>query len=93
MIWEKRLTTIVMLTQCFEGRVCKINTSCMIIYSNLLQKKCESYWPDNINDTFEPGQGIKVVLTSMVPFSEYTIRKMIVTRVIATDTINILITK
>ena len=53
----------------------------MIAYFNLLQKKCESYWPENINETFEPGEGIKIVLTSTVPFSEYTIRKMTVTRV------------
>ena len=82
MIWEKRLPTIVMLTQCFEGRV-------SISYSNsndliLLkpQKKCECYWPRSINNAFEPGQGIKVVLSSMTPFAEYTVRKMTITKVV-----------
>ena len=46
-----------------------------------LQKKCECYWPEDINGTFEPGQGLKVVLVSMTPFTEYTVRKMTVTKV------------
>ena len=47
----------------------------------LMQKKCECYWPENLNSTFEPGQGISVVLTSMTPFTEYTFRKLVVTKV------------
>ena len=39
------------------------------------------YWPENINSTFESGQGIKVVLTSMTAFSEYIVRKMTITKV------------
>ena len=31
--------------------------------------------------TFEAGQGISVVLTSMTPFTEYIVRKMVVTKV------------
>ena len=46
-----------------------------------IQKKCECYWPENINGTFEPGLGITVVLISLTPFAEYVIRKMSVTKV------------
>ena len=47
----------------------------------ILQKKCECYWPENINNVLEPGQGIHIILASITPLTEYTVRKMVVTKV------------
>ena len=54
-----------------------------------MQKKCECYWPELISDTFEPGQGITVVLNSITPFTDYTVRKMTVTQIRTSGVINL----
>ena len=53
----------------------------MILYHLFLQKKCEEYWPVNVGESVEPGHGLNVALTSMLPFAEYSVRKMTVTQV------------
>ena len=43
------------------------------------QKKCEEYWPVNVGESVEPGQGLTIKLTSVLPFAEYSLRKMTLT--------------
>ena len=49
----------------------------------LLQKKCEVYWPDDAEVPFVPAPGspLSVTYKSVMPFAEYTIRKMVVAHV------------
>ena len=44
----------------------------------LVQKKCEKYWPENVEESIEPGHNLTVTLTTLLPFAEYVIRKMTV---------------
>ena len=46
---------------------------------SILQKKCEEYWPLNVDESIHPGHGINVALTSILPFAEYSVRKLTVT--------------
>ena len=48
-----------------------------------MQKKCEIYWPENIGEIFVPcsGSNFKVKLDSLLPFAEYVIRKITVSKV------------
>ena len=43
-----------------------------------LQKKCEQYWPENIDETLTPGLNLSVTLTSILPYAEYEVRKFTV---------------
>ena len=46
-----------------------------------IQKKCEQYWPEQINVTETKGSKFKVTVTSFVPSAEYQIRKIHLTPV------------
>ena len=39
-----------------------------------LQRKCEQYWSDNVNDTFDAGS-LVVTLTDLVPYADYEIKR------------------
>ena len=45
----------------------------------VLQKKCEEYWPVSVGESVQPGHGLTVTLTFVLPFAEYSVRKMTVT--------------
>eukprot|EP00731_Ephydatia_muelleri_P019157 Em0011g1197a len=62
MIFENKLDTIVMLTQCNEGG----------------KRKCEQYWSDNVGETIEPFPGLRVTLKEATMFADYVTRKMTV---------------
>ena len=42
------------------------------------QRKCEMYWPENVNETLQPGANISVTLISQMPFADYEIKKFTV---------------
>ena len=45
----------------------------------LLQRKCEQYWPENVNENFEaPNSTIMATLTSVMPFADYEIKTFLV---------------
>eukprot|EP00731_Ephydatia_muelleri_P016193 Em0009g617a len=69
MVWEKRLPTIVMLTELMEGG----------------RSKCERYWPENINDNWDVGCNLRVCLIEQRPFAEYTVKILIVTNTSDSD--------
>ena len=48
-----------------------------------IQKKCEKYWPENCSEPYMPHSEsvFTVEMTSSVPFAEYIIRKMTITKV------------
>ena len=82
MIWELKLTHIVMLTNCMEcGRVCKKNTMTMaccklyIYYYYSFQRKCEQYWAEGIGDVYKThGNNILVTTLSVTSFANFVIR-------------------
>ena len=41
-----------------------------------IQRKCEKYWPNDVNQTLEPGHNLVVTLTALLPFVEYEIRML-----------------
>ena len=43
-----------------------------------MKKKCEQYWPDEVDGTVKPGCNLSVTMTSFLPFAEYVIRKLLV---------------
>ena len=45
-----------------------------------LQRKCEQYWSDNVNDTFDAGS-LVVTLTDLVPYADYEIKRFSITDV------------
>ena len=49
----------------------------------ILQKICEKYWPQNCSKPYKPHSEsvFTVEMNSSVPFAEYTIRKMAITKV------------
>ena len=47
-----------------------------------LQRKCEQYWSDNVNDTFDAGS-LAVTLTDLVPYADYEIKRFSITDVSA----------
>ena len=54
----------------------------VLIHNNImldLQKKCEEYWPVNVGESVQPGHGLTTTLTSILPFAEYSLRKMTLT--------------
>ena len=47
-----------------------------------LQDKCTQYWPANVGKTTTPtGSKLAVTLSSVQPFAEYEIRKLIIENV------------
>ena len=57
------------------------------------QRKCEQYWPDNVNDTFTPsGSSITVLMTELQAFADYEIRKFLVTDVRIQWNLSIMVT-
>ena len=44
------------------------------IYNPPPQRKCEQYWSDNVNDTFDAGS-LVVTLTDLVPYADYEIKR------------------
>ena len=86
MIWENELPTIVMLTKCFEGRVSTYtepegSTKPLCFHYTPLQVKCQEYWPVNIGESISPCHDLTITLTAVLPFTDYSIRKMTVTHV------------
>ena len=65
------ISTVIMLTRVFEGKVKSHYpimpdlSSCVYCF---LQKKCQQYYPVNIDETYTPcnGSGFTVVLTKSV---------------------------
>ena len=47
----------------------------------IFQKKCEQYWPDKVGETLDVQNGLVVLLNSFVPFADYIIRDLKVTKV------------
>ena len=68
------------------SRGAKAATTANYALLSILQKKCEEYWPLNVDESIHPGHGINVTLTSMLPFAEYSVRKMTATCVSYYDT-------
>ena len=50
-------------------------------FLQLMKKKCEQYWPDEVDGTVKPGYNLSVTMTSFLPFAEYVIRKLLVKNV------------
>ena len=47
-----------------------------------VQRKCEQYWSDNVNEVYSPSNTtLLVVLTEQMPFADYEIKKFSVTDV------------
>ena len=49
--------------------------------SLLLHRKCEQYWPERVGETISPDGGVSVLLQSVLPFTEYEIRELVLTNV------------
>ena len=91
MVWETHTPTIVMLSKVYEGQVSTHNSLTTYIWLIvelsprvvLLQKKCEVYWPDGVEDPFVPAPGspLSIKKKSVSMFAEYVIRKMVVSHV------------
>ena len=62
MVWEQKVSIIVMLTQVQEGE------------KKSLRIKCETYWPEKIKSIKVYGD-IKVTLLSANPNADFIIRK------------------
>eukprot|EP00731_Ephydatia_muelleri_P026396 Em0018g496a len=65
MVWEYKLTTVVMLTKCYENE----------------KAKSECYWPLEVGQSKEYGSAHIVTLQSVVMCTEYDIRTLTVTQV------------
>lgn len=76
MIWEYKLTTIVMLTKCYENE----------------KAKCECYWPLEVGQSVEYGSDHIVTLQSVVMCTEYDIRTLTVTQVDNSDQLPLTVT-
>ena len=48
--------------------------TCLTSISFASQRKCEQYWPDNVNDTYDAGN-LSVTLTDLVPYADYEINR------------------
>ena len=48
--------------------------TCLTNISFTSQRKCEQYWPDNVNDTYDAGN-LSVTLTDLVPYADYEIKR------------------
>ena len=75
MIWELKLTHIVMLTNCMEhGRVKKNNYAVSYIYIYYycsFQRKCEQYREEGIGDVYKTHDNNFLVTTLSVNFLAY----------------------
>ncbi|XP_064390830.1 receptor-type tyrosine-protein phosphatase epsilon-like [Halichondria panicea] len=60
MIWELKLTTIIMLTETVESG----------------KEKCQKYWPSTANEPWDVGFSLVVTLTELIPFAEYKVKIM-----------------
>ncbi len=60
MIWENKLSTIVMVTKLVEGS----------------REKCAKYWPSATGEEMEVGPNIVVLLKEIKLFTDYEIRIM-----------------
>ena len=49
----------------------------MCCCDDLIQIKCEQYWPENVNAILNPGYNFSVTLTCSLPFAEYEIRELV----------------
>ena len=43
--------------------------------------KCEQYWPNNIEETITLSGGLSVLLQEVIPFADYELRKLIISKV------------
>ena len=90
MIWEHRLSTIVMLTKVTEGGKVwhVINTEFLYFFLCVccFQRKCEQYWPNNVHETYNPPETTLLVSFEEVqPFADYEIKTLVVTNVSQTN--------
>ena len=47
-----------------------------------VQRKCETYWPDNVHDTYTPPDtNLMVTFSEVQPFADYEIKKLVLTDV------------
>ncbi len=60
MIWENKLSTIVMVTKLVESS----------------REKCAKYWPSATGEEMEVGPNIVVILKEIILFTDYEIRIM-----------------
>lgn len=63
MMWDQKLPTIVMLTELIEGG----------------KVKCERYWPEHVNESWDVGHDLRVTLLEQKPFVEYRLKILTVT--------------
>ena len=47
---------------------------------NYVRKSVRSIdWPVSVGESIQPGHGLTITLTSVLPFAEYSLKKMILT--------------
>ena len=89
MVWEYKLTTVVMLTKCYENekvwsphdREADMRGSFFSLSVCMFQAKSECYWPLEVGQSKEYGSAHIVTLQSVVMCTEYDIRTLTVTQV------------
>ena len=51
------------------------------LFSLAVQKRCEQYWPEKVGETLDPHNGLMVTLVSHIPFSDFIIRNLKLSKV------------